>query len=81
MPKSLRNRLAGWQINRLIGVEAPSVADVNDLPKAHQVLFHGNVLIVEVLTRLKDLTQPTVDFIALPLQRQKRLDVPSALLL
>lgn len=57
------------------------MADVNDLPKAHQVLFHGNVLIVEVLTRLKDLTQPTVDFIALPLQRQKRLDVPSALLL
>ena len=66
--------LARWLVDQhvaLIGVEAPSVADVNDLEEVtegHQILFRGDVLIVEGLTGLRNLTQTTVEFIALPLK-------------
>lgn len=65
--------LARWLVERrvaLIGVEPPSVADVNDLPEltaVHQTLFRGGVVIVEGLANLDRLTQPEVEFIALPL--------------
>ncbi|MEW4487081.1 cyclase family protein [Thalassoglobus sp. JC818] len=66
--------LAEWLVKQkvgLIGVEPPSVADVNnieELTKVHQTLFRGNVVIVEGLTNLDQLTQQTVEFIALPLK-------------
>ena len=50
--------LAEWLIERkvaMIGVEPPSVADVNniqELTDVHQTLFRGNVLIVEGLAHL-----------------------------
>ena len=50
--------LAKWLVERrvgMIGVEPPSVADVNDsieLTEVHQTLFRGNVLIVEGLANL-----------------------------
>jgi D-apiose dehydrogenase len=65
--------LARWLVDHqvaLIGVEPPSVADVNNLPElteVHQVLFRGGVVIVEGLANLDRLTQPEVEFIALPL--------------
>lgn len=65
--------LARWLVARkvaLIGVEPPSVADVNDLPEltlVHQTLFRGGIVIVEGLANLDRLTQPEVEFIALPL--------------
>lgn len=66
--------LAQWLGERrvsLIGVEPPSVADVNnlqELTEVHQALFRSNVLIVEGLAGLDQLTQATVEFIALPLK-------------
>lgn len=65
--------LARWLVDRqvaLIGVEPPSVADVNnrqELTDVHQTLFRGNVLIVEGLANLDQITSPTVGFIALPM--------------
>lgn len=65
--------LARWLVDHqvaLIGVEPPSVADVNnmaELTEVHQMLFRGGVVIVEGLANLDRLTQPEVEFIALPL--------------
>ncbi|WP_044303858.1 cyclase family protein [Rhodopirellula sallentina] len=66
--------LANWLVERqvaMIGVEPPSVADVNnarELTDVHQTLFRGNVLIVEGIAHLDKLTQETVEFIALPMK-------------
>jgi kynurenine formamidase len=65
--------LARWLVERqvaCVGVEPPSVADVNnmrELTDVHQTLFRGNVLIVEGLANLNQITQAVVQFIALPL--------------
>tara|TARA_R110002049_G_scaffold185580_3_gene353862 strand:+ start:113422 stop:114054 length:633 start_codon:yes stop_codon:yes gene_type:complete len=66
--------LARWFVHRqvgLIGVEPPSVADVNNIREVtdvHQTLFRGNVVIVEGLINLDQLTKPIVKFTALPLK-------------
>jgi kynurenine formamidase len=66
--------LARWLVERqvaLIGVEPPSVADVNNLQEltaVHQTLFRGNVLIVEGLANLDQLQRERIEFIALPLK-------------
>jgi predicted dehydrogenase/kynurenine formamidase len=65
--------LARWCVQRgvaLIGVEPPSVADVNnvkELTDVHRILLKGSVVIVEGLAQLDQLTADTVEFIALPL--------------
>ena len=66
--------LAKWLVDRkvaLIGVEPPSVADVNniaELTEVHQTLFRGNIVIVEGLAHLDRIQKSTVQFIALPLK-------------
>lgn len=66
--------LARWLVDKrvaLIGVEPPSVADVNNIREVtdvHQTLLGGGVVIVEGLTNLDQVTQPTVEFIALPMK-------------
>lgn len=66
--------LAEWFVERqvaLVGVEPPSVADVNnmqELTEVHQTLFRGKVLIVEGLAHLDEITQAEVEFIALPMK-------------
>ena len=66
--------LAQWLVERqvgLIGVEPPSVADVNnmqELTEVHETLFRGNVVIVEGLAHLDQLSQPQIEFVALPLR-------------
>ena len=66
--------LAEWLVEKrvaLIGVEPPSVADVNnmqELTDVHQTLFRGNVRIVEGLAHLDRITASRFDFIALPLR-------------
>ena len=66
--------LAKWLVEKevaLVGVEPPSVADVNnrqELTEVHQTLFRGNVVIVEGLSNLDQLTKPMVQFIALPMK-------------
>ena len=66
--------LAQWLVSRgvaLVGVEPPSVADVDNIPEltaVHQTLFRGNIVIVEGLANLDQITAQTVEFIALPLK-------------
>lgn len=68
--------LAAWLVERqvgLLGVEPPSVADVNDLvelTRIHQILFAGDVILVEGLAHLDQIRQPSVRLIALPLKIQ-----------
>ena len=66
--------LAHWLVDRgvrLIGVEPPSVADVNnseELTAVHRVLLEAGVVIVEGLTGLDALRSETVEFIVLPVR-------------
>lgn len=66
--------LARWCVEkhmRILGVEPPSVADVNnieELTTVHKILFEGGVIVVEGLANLKSLTKNKVTFIALPLK-------------
>ena len=66
--------LAQWLVERrvaLVGVEPPSVADVNnrqELIEVHQTLLGGNILVVEGLAHLDQLVSSVVEFIALPLK-------------
>jgi kynurenine formamidase len=66
--------LAHWLVGRqvaMIGVEPPSVADVNNIPElteVHQILFKGGVLIVEGLANLDQISESVVQFIALPIK-------------
>ncbi len=70
----LSEALATWCVDhrvRLLGVEPPSVADVNHLPEVtriHQILLSGGVTIVEGLTHLDLLTADRVVFGAMPLK-------------
>ncbi|QDU75790.1 Kynurenine formamidase [Bremerella volcania] len=66
--------LARWFVEKqvaLVGVEPPSVADVNnldELTEVHRILLEGNIVIVEGLTNLDQLTRDEVEFITLPLR-------------
>ena len=67
-------QLARWCVERhvrILGVEPPSIADVNDfreLTHIHQILLSGGVTIVEGLAHLDQLEQARVLFGALPLK-------------
>jgi kynurenine formamidase len=66
--------LAHWLVERgiaLLGVEPPSVADVNhreELTSVHRVLLSGGVVIVEGLAHLDQIQTDIVDLIVLPLK-------------
>jgi len=66
--------LAKWLVAHrvgMIGVEPPSVADVNNLEEVtevHQILFRGNVMIVEGLVNLDQISSDVVEFVALPMK-------------
>jgi len=66
--------LAAWCVERrvkLLGVEPPSIADVNNLSevtRTHKVLLGGGVTIIEGLCNLDQLTGPLVFLVALPLK-------------
>jgi arylformamidase len=68
--------LALWCVERqvmLLGVEPPSVADVNniaELTRIHRILLEGGVTIVEGLANLDQLREPKVWFAAQPLKIQ-----------
>ncbi len=70
----ISEELAKWMVEkqiRFVGVEPPSVADVNNLEEVtriHRLLLGGDVIIVEGLTNLEFLTQNKVTVIALPLK-------------
>ena len=73
MPR-LGDELAHWSVNRgvnILGVEPPSVADVNNLEEVtriHKILLGGGVTIVEGLANLDQITVDRVFFAALPLR-------------
>jgi kynurenine formamidase len=70
----LSEALARWCVERkvrLLGVEPPSIADVNNLAEVtliHRILLGGRVVIVEGLTNLDQLQAEQVFFVALPLK-------------
>lgn len=70
----ISQELAEWLVERkvaMVGVEPPSVADVNnarELTDVHQTLFRGNVLIVEGLANLDQISSTNIEFIALPMK-------------
>lgn len=67
-------QLAEWLAERriaLLGVEPPSVADVNskeELTSVHRALLEAGIVVVEGLVNLDELRQEEVTFIALPLK-------------
>jgi arylformamidase len=69
--------LAQWcadQGMKILGVEPPSVADVNnleELTRVHKILLGGGVTIVEGLTNLDQLRSEKVLFAALPLKIER----------
>jgi kynurenine formamidase len=66
--------LAHWCVAKrvnILGVEPPSVADVNnleELTRIHKTLLGANITIVEGLANLSALTQEKVFFVAAPLK-------------
>ena len=70
----ISEELAHWCVEKkvqMLGVEPPSVADVNnieELTTIHNILFEGGVIVVEGLTNLTSVSKPQVTFIALPLK-------------
>lgn len=66
--------LARWLVERgvaFLGVEPPSVADVNNLPElteVHEILLAGGVVIAEGLCNLDQLSRDEVEIVALPLK-------------
>ena len=55
----------------MLGVEPPSVADVNNLEEVteiHRILLDGDVIIIEGLTNLRQIRRDQVVLIALPLK-------------
>lgn len=70
---TISQELAEWLVDKkaqILGVEPPSVADVNDLPavtKIHRILL-GNVIIVEGLCNIEEIESEKVKLIALPLK-------------
>jgi arylformamidase len=71
---AISKELAEWCVGKgisFIGVEPPSVADVNNLEKLteiHRILLEGDVIIVEGLAHLERITQKKVQVVALPLK-------------
>jgi kynurenine formamidase len=69
----ISEELANWCIEhkvKMIGVEPPSVADVNNLEevtKIHEILLSG-VVIIEGLTNLESINSNCVEIVALPLK-------------
>jgi len=68
--KSLAEWLGKKGVN-ILGVEPPSVADVNNLEEVteiHNILMENDIIIVEGLTNLDALSKQKVTLIALPLK-------------
>lgn len=70
----ISDELAKWCVTRgvkMLGVEPPSVANVNDLEeltRIHQILLSGHIVIVEGLCNLEKIQGQSVFFMALPLK-------------
>lgn len=68
--KELAQWMGDHDVN-ILGVEPPSVADVNNLKEVteiHTILMKNNIIIIEGLTNLEALSQDIITLIALPLK-------------
>ncbi|RCS26052.1 cyclase family protein [Polaribacter sp. WD7] len=75
----LANWLGEKKVN-MLGVEPPSVADVNNLEEVtniHHILMKNDIIIVEGLCNLEQITTPKVTLIALPLKVEGGDGAPS----
>ena len=75
----LANWLGEKKVN-ILGVEPPSVADVNNLEEVtniHHILMKNDIIIVEGLCNLEQITTPKVTLIALPLKVEGGDGAPS----
>tara|TARA_R110002049_G_scaffold30345_4_gene103961 strand:+ start:8153 stop:8788 length:636 start_codon:yes stop_codon:yes gene_type:complete len=79
----ISSNLAHWLGEKgvnILGVEPPSVADVNNLEEVteiHNILMKSDIIIVEGLCNLEQITQPKVTLIALPLKVEGGDGAPS----
>ena len=70
----ISRELAEWCVMhhvKMLGVEPPSVADVNNLEEVtaiHHILLKGKVIIIEGLTNLDAITKNKIFLIAMPLK-------------
>lgn len=70
----ISKELAEWLVEKrvaFIGVEPPSVADVNDIPEVteiHEILLSSEMVIAEGLCNLDQLSKEVVEIFALPLK-------------
>ena len=70
----LSEDLARWCVDhkvRMLGVEPPSVADVNnakELTAVHSILLGGGIIVIEGLTNLDKISKDKVTLVALPLK-------------
>jgi arylformamidase len=75
--------LARWCVARkvkLLGVEPPSVADINmaqELTEVHSILLGGGVILVEGLCNLDEIAAERVEFFAIPLKYAKGDGAPA----
>ncbi|MEO0733055.1 MAG: cyclase family protein [Bacteroidota bacterium] len=78
--------LARWCVSqevKILGVEGPSVANVNDLAEVtniHRILLSGRVIIVEGLINLDKISAEAVTLIALPLKLREGDGSPARVL-
>ena len=75
----LANWLGEKKVN-VLGVEPPSVADVNNIDEVteiHNILMKNDIIIVEGLCNLEQITTPKVTLIALPLKVEGGDGAPS----
>lgn len=79
----ISKELAQWCVDHgiiMIGVEPPSIADVNnkqELTEVHTILLKGGITIVEGLTNLDLIKSSKVKVIALPLKVEKGDGAPA----
>lgn len=75
--------LARWCVKnqvKMLGVEPPSVADVNNLPEVteiHKILLGGKVIIIEGLKNLDQIKNEAVFLIALPIKYENGDGAPT----
>ncbi len=80
--EELANWLGEKKVN-ILGVEPPSVADVNNIKEVtniHNILMKKDVIIVEGLCNIEQITKPKVTLVALPLKVEGGDGAPSRVL-
>lgn len=82
----ISDELAFWMSVKgvnILGVEPPSVADVNNIEEVttiHTILMEGDVIIVEGLTNLEAISKSKVTLIALPLKVENGDGAPARII-